>query len=138
MIATLSLRLSFSEVLGPHVLLSYYAAHVISCSPGVLSSLSPFLGCRSGSSELDWGSVELLRTCEVHFANYESTFHPGLCLGWALWVCHAMSFSGSLSREQGCGVLCFRHGLCGEDSGPLPCSSVCGLHCTGPTNARQS
>ena len=21
---------------------------------------------------------------------------------------------------------------------PLPCSSVCGLHCTGPTNARQS
>ena len=23
-------------------------------------------------------------------------------------------------------------------SRPLPCSSVCGLHCTGPTNARQS
>ena len=22
--------------------------------------------------------------------------------------------------------------------GPLPCSAVCGLHCTGPTNARQS
>ena len=34
-------------------------------------------------------------------------------------------------------VLCFRHGFCGEDSGPLPCSSVCGLHCTGPTNERQ-
>ena len=32
----------------------------------------------------------------------------------------------------------FVTGFCGEDSGPLPCSSVCGLHCTGPTNTRQS
>ena len=29
--------------------------------------LSPFLGCISGSSELDWGSVELLWTSEVRF-----------------------------------------------------------------------
>ena len=36
----------------------------------------------------------------------------------------------------GAGVRClfFRPGLCGVVSGPLlPCSSVCGLHCTGPT-----
>ena len=31
----------------------------------------------------------------------ESTFYPGVCLGWALWVFHAMSFSGSLSRSGG-------------------------------------
>ena len=35
-------------------------------------------------------------------------------------------------------VLCFRHCLCDDVLRPLPCSSVCGLHCTGPTNARQS
>ena len=35
-------------------------------------------------------------------------------------------------------VLCFRHSLCDDVLRPLPCSSVCGLHCTGPTNARQS
>ena len=37
-VVTLSLTLSRSEVPGPHVLLSYYVAHVISCGPGVLSS----------------------------------------------------------------------------------------------------
>ena len=47
-----------------------------------------------------------------------------------------MSFSGSF-QELGWVVLCFRLGLCGEDC-PFPCSSVCGLHCTGPTDARQS
>ena len=80
--------------------------------------LSPFLGCLSGSSELDWGSVELLRTYEVRFSNSECTLRPGLCLGWALWVFHAMSFSGFLSRSGGWSVLCFHYGLCGEDSGP--------------------
>ena len=35
-------------------------------------------------------------------------------------------------------VLCFRHCLCDDVLRPLLCSSVCGLHCTGPTNARQS
>ena len=35
-------------------------------------------------------------------------------------------------------VLCFRHCLCDDVLRPLPCSSVCGLHCTGPTNVRQS
>ena len=35
-------------------------------------------------------------------------------------------------------VFCFHHCLCDDVLRPLPCSSVCGLHCTGPTNARQS
>ena len=38
-VAALSLKLSRCEVLGPHVLLSYYVARVISRGPGVLSSL---------------------------------------------------------------------------------------------------
>ena len=50
---------------GPPVLLSSYAARVISCGTGVLSSLSPFRGCLSGSSVLGWGSVELLWTSDV-------------------------------------------------------------------------
>ena len=37
-VATLSLKLSRSEVPGPHVLLSNYVARIISCGPGVLSS----------------------------------------------------------------------------------------------------
>ena len=48
-------------------------------------------------------------------------------------VFHAVSYRGSHSRA---GVRCpfLRPGLRGEDSGPLlPCSSVCGLHRTGPT-----
>ena len=85
---------------GPHVLLSSYAARIISCGPGVLSCLSPFLGGLSGSSELDWGSVEL-RTYDVRFSNAECTLRPGLCLGWAPWVFQAMSFSGSLSGSGG-------------------------------------
>ena len=38
-VAALPLRFSRSEVSGPHVLLSYYFAHVISRGPGILSSL---------------------------------------------------------------------------------------------------
>ena len=41
-------------------------------------------------------------------------------------------------REGGWVVLCFRPGLGDVVLGDLLCSSVCGLHCTGPTNARQS
>ena len=65
---------------GPPVLLSSYAVRVISCGTGVLSSWSPFLGCLSGSSELGWGSVELLRTYDVSFSISECTLRPGLCL----------------------------------------------------------
>ena len=37
----------------------------------------------------------------MRFSNSECNLRPGLCLGWALWVFHAMSFSGSLSRSGG-------------------------------------
>ena len=76
--------------------------------------------------------MELLRTYEVHFffLILKVLFILASALagriGW-------LSFQG-----LGWGVLCFRPGLRGEDSGPLPCSSVCGLHCTGPTYTRQS
>ena len=120
---------SCSEVPGPHVLLSSYAACVISCGTGVLSSLSPFLGCPSGSSELGWGSVELLRTSDVHFSISECTLRHGysmLCLSVAL-------FPGA---GVGCPLLSSR--ALWRRLRPLLCSSVCGRHCTGPTNARQS
>ena len=80
--------------------------------------LSPFLGCLSGSSELDWGSVELLQTYEVHFSNSESTLRPGLCLGWVLWVFHAMSFSGALSRSRGGVSFAFVTGFVAETQAP--------------------
>ena len=54
-------------------------------------------------------------------------------LGIPCFVFQRFSF-----RERGWVVLCFRHGLCDDVLRPLPCSSVCRLHCTGPTNARQS
>ena len=100
-VATLTLWLSCSEVPGLHVLLSYYAARVISCGPGVLSSLSSFLGSLSGSSELVWGSVEPFWTYEVRFSDFGCALHPGLSLGGVLWVFHAMFVSGSLSRSGG-------------------------------------
>ena len=65
---------------GPPVLLSSYAARVISCGSGVLSSLSLFRGCLSGSSKLGWGSVELLRTSVVHVFFSGCTLRPGLGL----------------------------------------------------------
>ena len=49
-----------------------------------------------------------------------------------------LGFSVALLPGAGWVVLCFRHGLCDDVLRPLPCSLVCGLHCTGPTNARQS
>ena len=58
-----ALTASHSEVAGSHVLLSRYVTLVLSRGPGILFQfLSPFLGCLSGSSELDRGSVELLQT----------------------------------------------------------------------------
>ena len=103
---------------GPPGLLSYYVARVISCGPGALSSLSPLLGCLSGSSELAWGFVEPLRTYELCCPALGCAFRPSLCLGWAPWVipCYVFFWLSFLGR--GCGVLCFRHGFCGEDSGP--------------------
>ena len=92
--------------------------------------LSPFLGCLSGSSELDWGSVELLRTYDVHFSISECTLRPGLCL----MLCLSVALFPGVG--VGCPLLSSRS--LWRSLRPLPCSSVCGLHCTGLTNARQS
>ena len=97
-VAVLPLWLSCSDVLGPPVLLSYYVVCVIPCGPGALSSLSPFLGCHSGSSELAWG-----------FRGTPS---------WASWVFPCYVFSWLSSLALGCGVLYFRHWFCDEHSGP--------------------
>ena len=103
-VAALPLRLSRSEVSGPRVLLSYYVARVIARGPGIPSSFySPFLGCLSGSSELDWSSVELLRMFEGRFYGSESALRPGPCLGWASWClpcCHIVALI------PGAGVRC--------------------------------
>ena len=40
------------------------------------------------------------------------------CFGWAPWVIPCYVFSWLSFLERGCGVLCFHHGFCGEDSGP--------------------
>ena len=67
----------------------------------------------------------------MHFSSWP---RPRLgALGIPCYVFQWLSF-----RERGWVVFCFRHGLCVDVLRPLPCSSVCGIHCTGPTNARQS
>ena len=76
------------------------------------------MGCLSGSSKLDWGSVDLLWTYKVHFSDSECALHPGLCLGWALWVFHAMSFSGSLSRGGGGVSFAFVTGFVAKTQAP--------------------
>ena len=100
--------------------------------------LSPFLGWLPGSSELDWSLVELLRTYEVRFSASGCALHPGLCLGWALWgiPCYVFSWLSFLEGGVGCPLLSSR--VLWRRFRPLLCSSVCGLHCIGPTNARQS
>ena len=103
---------------GPPILLSSYAAHVISCGAGVLSSLSTFWWCLSSSSELGWGSVELLRTSDVRVFFSECTLHPGLGLDQALWVFHAMFFSGSPSGSGGGLSFAFVTGFVTMCSGP--------------------
>ena len=100
--------------------------------------LSPFLGCLSGSSELAWGFVEPLRTYEVRFSASRCALHPSLCLGWAPWVipCYVFSWLSFPGAGVGCPLLSSR--VLWQILRPFPCSSFCGLHCTGPTNARQS
>ena len=105
-------------MLGSPVLLSYYVVCVISCGPGALSRLSPFLGCLFGSSELAWGFMEPRQTYELRCPASGCALHPSLCLGWAPWVIPCYVFSWLSFLERGCDVLCFRHGFCGEHSGP--------------------
>ena len=85
-----------------------------------------------------WGSVVLLRTSDVQvflFCMHSSSW-PRPRLG--IFEYSMLSFQWLSFRERGWVVLCFRPGLGDGVLWYLPCSSVCGLHCTGPTNARQS
>ena len=122
---------------GPPVLLSSYAVCAISCGTGVLSSWSPFLGCLSGSSELGWGSVELLQTYDVSFLFMNALFVLASSstrrFGFSMLCLSVALFPGA---RVGCPLLSSR--ALWRSLRPLPCSSVCGLHCTGPTNVRQS
>ena len=91
-VATLPLRPYCSEVQGPHVLLSYYVARVISCGPRVLSSfvslvLQNLLGA-SWSSSGHTKCVFPLRDMLFILASASAG-----CFG----VFHVMSFPGSLS-----------------------------------------
>ena len=103
--------LPFSRV----IMLSF----VISCGPGAWSRLSPLLWCLSGSSGLAWGFVEPLRTYELRCPASGCALHASLCLGWAPWVIPCYVFSWFSFLERGCGVLCFRHRFCAENSGPF-------------------
>ena len=86
---------------GPHVLLSYYVAHVISCGPGALSSFVTLPGLSLVLQNLlgaTWSSsghtkcVFLLRDALFILASASDG-----CLG----VFHAMFFPGSLSWSGG-------------------------------------
>ena len=95
--------------------------------------LSPFLDCLSGSSELDWGSVELLRTyeeCVLWFGGRSSSWPlPRLRLLGCSMLCHFVTLI------PGAGVRCpfvSSRASWRRFKALLPCSSVCGLHCTGP------
>ena len=114
-------------MLGPPVLLSYYVVCVIPCGPGILSSLSPFLGCHSGSSELAWGFRGTPSDIRVRCPASGCALHPRLCLGWASWVFPCYVFSWLSSLALGCGVLYFRHGFCDEHSGPSLAPRFAGL-----------
>ena len=137
-VAALPLRLSCSEVQGPHVLLSYYIARVISCGPGALSSFVT----------LPRLSLWFFRTClglrgappDIRSAFFcfgiRSSSRPLPRLG-------ALGFSMLclfLALFPGAGVVCplLSSRVLWRRLRPLPCSSVCGLQCTCPTNARQS
>ena len=117
----------------------------VSRSPGLLRfsrgalgsgfpiQLSPFRGWLSGSSDHRVGLAELLRTSGLvlrSLCTLPTWAWPGLS---GFGVFYVWVFSGSPSGCECC-VLCFRHvDVALQD---LPCSSVGGLHCPGPVNAR--
>ena len=123
---------------GPHVLLSYYVACVISCGPGALSSFVTLpglplwffrtcLGLR--------GAPPDIRSAFFCFGIRSSAWPlPRLdALGFSMLCLFVALFPGAV---VGCPL--FLSQVLWRRLRPLPCSSVYGLHCTGPTNARQS
>ena len=120
---------------GPRVLLSNYVARVISCGPGILPSFSHLSWVVSlvlqNLSGAPWSSYG--RSKGV-FLVLKALFILAPASAGRFGVFYAVSYRGSHSGGW-CEVsFSFVSGLRGEDSGPLLlCSSVCGLHCTGPT-----
>ena len=123
---------------GSLVLLNNYVARVISRGPGILSSFSHpswvvslVLQNLIGAPWTSYGHTKSI------FSGSESALPPGPCLGWVYWCmpcCHIVTHSRGWSEVS----FFFRPGLHGKDSGHLLCSSVCGLHCTGPTKHGRS
>ena len=114
---------------GSPVLLGSYASRVLPWVTGFLSSCHPSGGVSlvlQNLVGLGRAPPDIRRRVFCLIARLSS----GLGLALAFWV-----FSGSPSGSE-CSVLCFRHG-CDVVLRDLPCSSVGGLHCTGPANARQ-
>ena len=115
---------------GPRVLLSSYAARVISCGPGVLSSfvslvLQNLIGAQWSSSGHTACVFLVVNALFVLVSASARRFgYSMLCISVAL-------FPGA---GVGCPLLSSR--ALWRRLRPLPCSSVCELHCTGPTNAR--
>ena len=123
---------------GPHVLQSYYVARVISCGPGAVSSFVTLPGL----------SLWFFRTClglrgappDIRSAFFCFRMHSSSwplprmgALGYSMLCLFLALFPGA---GMGCPLLSSR--VLWRRLRPLPCSSVCRLHCTGPTNARQS
>ena len=97
--------------------------------------MSPFRGCLSGSSELGWGSVELLRTSDGRVFFLIARF---VLASASTWRFGYSMFGFSVALLPGAGGVPFAFvTVCDVVLRPLPYSSVDGLHCTGPTNARQ-
>ena len=122
---------------GAPVLLGSYASRVMPWVTGFLSSCHPSGGVSlvlQNMLELGGAPPCIRWACFLSDCTLKSW--PWPCpLPWRFWVVHVWVFSGSPSGSK-CSVLCFRHG-CDVVLRDLPCSSVGGLHCTGPANARQ-
>ena len=139
-VATLSLKLSRSEVPGPHVLLSNYVARVISRGPGVLSSfchpswvvslvLQNLIGAPWGSFGHTKGVFLVLKVLFILAS--ASAEHIG--------VFHAMSFRGSLSRGWGEVSFSFVPGFVAKTQVPSSLAPrFAGFTVPAQPNARQS
>ena len=125
-VATLPLRPSCSEVQGPHVLLSYYVAHVISCGPGVLSSFVTLPGLSLWFFRTCLGLCRAppdVRSAFFCFGILSSSWPlPRLgALGFPLLCLFLALFPGA---GMGCPLLSSQ--VLWRRLRPLPCSSVCG------------
>ena len=122
---------------GPHILLSSYAAHVISCGPGILSSFVTLPGLSLVLQNLIGAQWSSTRHTECVFLILKALFVLASAsagrFGYSMLCLLVALFPGA---GVGCPLLLSR--ALWRRLRPLPCSSVCGLNSTGPTNARQS